>query len=187
MPTGKYIRTDKHRSILKGRVRLDMLGDKNPAKREDVRAKLRANCGGKPLSAAHRLKLRNAKLGTHCSEETKQKLRDKRVHQVFPQRDSSIEVLLQSALTTAGVSYTTHASLKGQPDIFILPNICVFADGCYWHHCPQCGYTNTDDTDSRVTAHLTNTGYTVLRFWEHDIIHNIDACITHIHDAIKPA
>lgn len=58
--------------------------------------------------------------------------------------------------------------------------IVVFVDGCFWHGCPDHGTrpaTNADYWDDKIarnierdvetTAYLQDSGWTVLRFWEH--------------------
>ena len=65
------------------------------------------------------------------------KLRQKRLHQIFPKKDTKIEIILQKELTKRDIPFVTHKALFGQPDIFIEPNICVFADGDYWHNYPE--------------------------------------------------
>lgn len=81
--------------------------------------------------------------------------------------------------------------VTGNPDfLFYKSSVIVFVDGCFWHACPICRKlpkTNIDfweakfdrnrAKDSRITQELENKGYTVLRFWEHDIKGNINGCI----------
>lgn len=121
--------------------------------------------------------------GKHWTEEAKVKRRISRLGQVFPSRDSSIEVKLQYWLSSIHIKYETHKTIDGQPDIFLEPNICVFADGNFFHGNPlyfkpfdilSNGMTAMEiwDKDNRVTTRLQSQGYTVLRFWEHDIINN---------------
>ncbi len=60
-------------------------------------------------------------------------------------------------------------------------HLVVFLDGCFWHGCPAHGTTpksNTDwwsakieknrERDLRATSLLSDAGWTVLRFWEHE-------------------
>lgn len=102
-------------------------------------------------------------------------LREKRLHQVFPTKDTSIETKLQKQLESAGIFYRRHEPIIGQPDIY-LPDgkVCIFADGCYWHGCHECfGYPNPKLSqwyrDFRVKNDLELEGYKVIRIWEHDI------------------
>jgi len=120
--------------------------------------------------------------GKHHKEETKQKLREMRQQLVIPTKDTSIELKLQAILTELNILFEKHKSILGQPDVFIEPNICVFADGCFWHNCNKC-FDETKFTDEQkakiiydesITQKLRNQGYIVLRFWEHDINNNIE-------------
>ena len=63
----------------------------------------------------------------------------------------------------------------GQPDVFIEPNLCIFADGIYWH-------TKAKDRkrDKYVNNELINQGYIVLRFLEGRIRRNIDKVLSTI-------
>jgi G:T-mismatch repair DNA endonuclease (very short patch repair protein) len=126
---------------------------------------------------------------SHKREETRRKLSESmkrqwqnpkhkrymsevRLKEVFPRKDTSIEVALQNGLRKRGIVFETHKPIYGQPDIFIEPNICVFADGDYWHSRPK-----ARERDARVNRVLTEQGYKVLRFWEHEINSNLDRCL----------
>ena len=54
-------------------------------------------------------------------ESTRLLLREKRLHQVFPVKDTKIEIKTQEYLTEKGVLFQTHLPIIGQPDIFIKP------------------------------------------------------------------
>jgi len=113
-------------------------------------------------------------------------LSELRLHTIFPKKDTSIEILLQEELRRHKISYEKHISLPGQPDIFIEPNICIFADGCYWHGCPQCGYVELrPNKDRTITSKLETMGYKVLRFWEHTIKTSPTHCVQQIITSIS--
>lgn len=70
--------------------------------------------------------------------------------------------------------------IVGKPDIFIEPNICIFADGDYWH--------NTEKSKIRdifVNQELNKQNYKVLRFWEHEINKEPQKCLEKILETIK--
>jgi DNA mismatch endonuclease (patch repair protein) len=59
--------------------------------------------------------------------------------------------------------------------------VAVYVDGCFWHFCPKHGtipasnasfwnekLTGNHERDKRVTRELSEQGWLVLRFWEHD-------------------
>lgn len=95
-----------------------------------------------------------------------------------------IELSLQRQLTAEGVDFYTQVPLLGLPDIFIAPNICIFADGCYYHACKKCGmgskFPGKAKKDNFNTRKLEEFGFVVFRFWEHDIKANPARCIKKI-------
>ena len=65
--------------------------------------------------------------------------------------------------------------------VFRSRRIAVFIDGCFWHGCPQHGRTPRSnqpywaaklarnvERDERNNALLKLSGWTVLRYWEHE-------------------
>lgn len=89
-----------------------------------------------------------------------------------PYRDTKIERKLQRLLTKAGLKYETHYHIGwlSKPDI-AFPNlkIAVYADGCYFHDCPACGFGNGRPQDQRIDRTLASQGWLVLRYWGHEI------------------
>ncbi len=60
--------------------------------------------------------------------------------------------------------------------------VAVFLDGCFWHGCPEHATSPKSNVawwrekldkntarDAETTAHLTELGWTVLRFWEQEV------------------
>jgi G:T-mismatch repair DNA endonuclease (very short patch repair protein) len=124
----------------------------------------------------------NKKLNFYCSKECNATGRVNNVlkHPYFrigKFKDTSIELKLQKILTEHGIKFEKHVSMEGHPDIFIKPNICIFADGDYFHNLP-----GRKERDAAVTATLTDKGYRVLRFCEHDINSNINSCFNTIQE-----
>jgi DNA mismatch endonuclease (patch repair protein) len=103
------------------------------------------------------------------TEATKIKIRAKRLLQTFPNKFTSIEVKLQNLLKENNIEFSTHYPILGHPDIFIKPNIAIFADGCYWHKCPECGFGEGKERDEMVTRELQSQGFVVIRLWQHEI------------------
>lgn len=65
--------------------------------------------------------------------------------------------------------------------VFTRAKVAVFIDGCFWHACPQHGskpkansewwrdkLATNQRRDRDTDARLTEAGWTVLRFWEHE-------------------
>ena len=117
-------------------------------------------------------------------------------------KNTGIEKILRKALTEKGVRYRLYSSeVFGHPDL-CLPRlkIAIFCDSEFWH-----GYhfeeneakikTNRDywipkikaniARDKIVNATLTGEGYTVLRYWGHEIETNLDAVVSSILETIK--
>ena len=135
------------------------------------------------------------------SESTLEKIRKARLKQVFPKTDTKIEKILQKGLRKKGIEFEKHKPIVGQPDIFIEQNICIFADGDYWHGNPTMFNPNDEITssggrkkvreiwtkDEKINQSLELRGYNVLRFWEHEIKENPEKCIQKIIKIIKEA
>ena len=154
----------------------------------------------------------NPRLGVKASPELRKKLsevhstpeliafqREKRQHQIFPVKDSKIEKILQKGLRKKGIKFEKHKPILGQPDVFIEPNVCIFADGDFWH---GWDYLHGKDFsqrkefnneyfdkkilyDKEITQNLKKNGYKVLRFWEHEIMKNPEECLQKIIKTIK--
>lgn len=112
-------------------------------------------------------------------------------------KNSKPEMLFRKALWAKDVRYRVdNKRLPGRPDISIEKyKLAIFIDGEYWH-----GYnweirkpkikTNRDfwipkierniQRDRQVNKELSDLGYTVFRFWEHEIKENLDRCINDV-------
>ena len=101
--------------------------------------------------------------------------------------DTRPELHLRSLLHRAGARFRKDHridadGLRVRADIvFPRRRLAVFVDGCFWHRCPSHGTDprrNGDfwkhkldknvERDRRVDAALAGSGWTVLRFWEHE-------------------
>ena len=157
-----------------------------------TKEKIRIANLGKKYSDETKLKHRLSQVGRKYSESTREKHRQFRIHQIIP-KETSIEKILQSELIKNGILFEKHKSIVGRPDVFINPNICIFVDGCYWHSCRQCYDYNKFDSrqwqqishDASVTKHLLDSGYKVLRFWEHDIKNNMFCIINKVKEVLE--
>ena len=131
---------------------------------------------GHDVSDDTRNKIRNAISGIKRSEETKKKIGKAQIHRKPTHTNTSIEIKLQNFLKEQNIEFETQYPILGTPDIFIKPNIAIFADGCYWHKCSECGFEESirkeREKDQRITRELQSQGYTVIRIWEHDINKN---------------
>jgi len=109
-------------------------------------------------------------------------------------KDTQPEILFRKALWASGIRYRINVSkLPGKPDIVIEKRkIVIFIDGEFWH-----GYkweekkpkikSNRDywitkiekniHRDIENTEKLKALGYSVFRFWEHEIKKDLSTCI----------
>jgi very-short-patch-repair endonuclease len=108
--------------------------------------------------------------GFKHTKEAIEKIKAARLRQVFPLKDSSIEVKLQNYLKELNIKFESHKLIKNikhpyNCDIFI-PNInlVIECDGNYWHN-----YPFGNKIDIIRTEELQDKGYNVLRLWEHEI------------------
>ncbi len=107
------------------------------------------------------------------------------------------EIKLRKALWAVGIRYRLNVTkLPGKPDIVIQKyKLIIFIDGEFWH-----GHkweekkarikANKDywikkiernmQRDIQNTQNLQELGYTVIRFWEHEIKKDITGCISRI-------
>lgn len=76
-----------------------------------------------------------------------------------------------------------HAAVFGNPDfVFAKARLTVFIDGCFWHGCPvhtslpashrefwKAKLERNKTRDRFVNKTLRNTGWRVLRIWQHEL------------------
>ena len=81
-------------------------------------------------------------------------------------KETGIELKIQELLHGMGIEYTTQKPILGVTvvDVFIDPNVAIFADGTYWHKGAMKEYK-----DSEKTKKLQKSGYVVLRLSEKEI------------------
>jgi len=132
--------------------------------------------------------------GKKHSPESIAKMRIYRLTQVIPAKDTKLELKLQELLKANNIPFIKHKAILGQPDVFIDPNICVFADGDYWHgwlYLQGKDFSNQPKfnneyfekkikRDQSITTRLEAKGYKVLRLWEHEIIKEPKKCLDRI-------
>lgn len=139
---------------------------------------------GVPWTEESKLKMSKTNKGHFVSEETKEKIRQRRIEKptrVF--KDTSIEIKIENELKKRGIYYQKQVPLCKVARVdFYLPEyrIVIQADGCYWHNCPIHGrgeIKNCSEKDKRQDSVLTFNGFNVYRFWEHEINESVESCI----------
>jgi very-short-patch-repair endonuclease len=113
------------------------------------------------------------------SEETKRKMREKRIENpssIF--KDTKIELKIEAELIKRNINYQKQVPLcKVAVVDFYLPEyrIVIQADGDYWHNLKK-----HKERDKKQDAVLTFNGFNVYRFWEHEINKSVEECINKI-------
>lgn len=98
--------------------------------------------------------------------------------------DTAPELALRKLLWNRGLRYRLRVRVEGtRPDLtFAKQRVAVFIDGCFWHGCPlHYVKPRSRETfwatklrlnvlrDRAQTIALEASGWTILRFWEHQI------------------
>jgi DNA mismatch endonuclease (patch repair protein) len=118
-----------------------------------------------------------------------------------PRRDTGPELALRRILHAAGYRYRVNYPVPGLPrrtiDIaFTRRKVAVFVDGCFWHGCPTHGQVPASNRawwtdkleknrtrDESTAVHLSESGWNVLRIWEHTpITEAFDAVTEALHN-----
>lgn len=98
-------------------------------------------------------------------------------------RDTRPELALRRHCWAIGLRYRLGSRVTGKPDfVFLREKIAVFVDGCFWHGCAshykppttrstfwKAKLEANKQRDAIVNRTLTESGWLVLRFWEHDL------------------
>ncbi len=103
-----------------------------------------------------------------------------------PGRDNGLEKEVRSALHRRGIRFRLHYPVPSRPrrtiDIALpVRRLAIFVDGCFWHGCPVHGtwpkrnsqfwrqkIETNRQRDRSTDILLTNSGWLVVRVWEHD-------------------
>lgn len=120
--------------------------------------------------------------------------------------DTKPEVALRSELHRRGLRFRKDLLIRAggvrvRPDVvFTRRRVAVFVDGCFWHGCPLHGSipkTNLDywepklaanvRRDRRVDEALRDSGWSVLRVWEHEAIGDVADRVAALARAVGPA
>lgn len=143
-------------------------------------------------------KIKEARAGQIVSEETKLKIKEgvnqpeiikkikaSRLKQIFPLKDSSIEIKVQELLTKLGIAFKKHIILTKdypyQVDIFIpSKNLVIECDGDYWHGNKFEDFRELTKKQKEVriydylrSAELEYNGFKVIRLQE-NLINNLN-------------
>ena len=160
------------------------------AKKRKKNAKINPNYGMKNkhhnIKTKEKISISKIEQYKKCPE-TIQKIKEARKLQIFPKKDTLIEVKIQSFLSLLHIEFITHKYMSEithsyQCDILIPKQrlieqkTIIEVDGCYWHGCKVCAkrdLTNNQRSkkykDNIRTKELKEKGYRVIRLWGHQI------------------
>jgi DNA mismatch endonuclease (patch repair protein) len=114
-------------------------------------------------------------------------------------KNTRLEVDFRKKLWGRGFRYRVGYKLLGKPDlVFIGPKVAVFIDGCFWHGCPVHGQqpktnvafwcaklSKNKKRDELVNDELSQRGWRVVRFWEHEVKRDFDQCVARLKNEIE--
>jgi len=123
---------------------------------------------------------------SHCMSKVKNK-------------NTTLEVKFRKILWSRGLRYRLGRKILGKPDlVFVSAKVAVFIDGCFWHACPIHGQKPKTNTgfwseklaknilrDQTVNIGLADLGWTVIRFWEHQLKDDVELCINELVRTLK--
>ena len=119
-------------------------------------------------------------------------------------RDTAPEVAVRKLLHAAGYRYRLNERVPNMSrrtiDIaFTRAKVAVFMDGCFWHGCPDHATHPKSNAewwrqkldrnmarDIETTEHLVAAGWTVLRFWEHEVPTRVADLVAEAVDRKRP-
>lgn len=157
-------------------------GKKNPYSKEAIEKMVKNHTGMLGKHHSELTKRKKSEFHKRISQSSKFKEfhRELRLHQIFPVKDTSIELKMQDELSEREIGYYKHYPIIGQPDIaFPDRKIAIFADGTYWHKTER-GLKR----DAEVNEALRNQGWLVLRYSDIEINSNVEGVVDEIEGVI---
>jgi len=114
-------------------------------------------------------------------------------------KGTKIEIVFESKLKENHIRYVSHPKMEGNPDFVVKgAKVAVFVDGEFWHgrqwlkngQVPPKGYWQQKilanvKRDRRTNRKLRKNGWSVVRFWERDVLKSMDSCISRLEKKIK--
>ena len=145
-----------------------LTGDLNPSSRPEVKQKISEAKMGKP-----------SKMPDGWLENVR--AAHKRI--IMSKADTDIERIMRAALESAHIPFEKQKTIAVYVVDFAIEynnrTIVVECDGLYWHRLP-----GKPEKDARKDMVLSDLGWTVLRFTDHNIKKEIDYCLRVIHSAL---
>lgn len=154
----------------------DRTGERNPCWRGGHKTKRNCLYCGNEFEAYNRDIKRG--FGKFCSHQCRAIF----VKKHMPNKETSIEKILEKLLIDIGIDYAKQFPIKNIAIVdFYLPehNLIIEADGDYWHRLPD-----KIDRDTNRDFKLSFCGYNILRLTESELNNNIKKCRIKIFKAI---
>jgi DNA mismatch endonuclease (patch repair protein) len=111
--------------------------------------------------------------------------------------NTKIDLAMRDMLSDMGFKFKMYPKMYGNPDfVFSRKKIVIYCDGDFWHGFnydkkkkPSKKYWRNKiqgnmKRDLKITRKLRRDGWSVLRFWEHDIENNPEKCMARIYRKI---
>jgi DNA mismatch endonuclease (patch repair protein) len=134
--------------------------------------------------------------------KNKKKLTRSEIMSRVRSKNTKPELILRKSLYKLGMRYRVNAKdIVGKPDIYIRKyRLAIFVDSDFWHgrlylQGKRIPKTNQDywipklekniQRDKYVTKVLKSDGWHVLRYWESDIIKNVNSIAKEIYNKYK--
>lgn len=91
--------------------------------------------------------------------------------------DTTIEIAMENEFKRRNIPYVKQYAVNMFAADFYLPdyNLIIECDGDYWH-----SLDHQITKDKRKNSHYQTLGYSVYRYWEHEIKEDVSACVDDI-------
>jgi len=114
--------------------------------------------------------------------------------------NTGLEEGFRKSLWRAGLRYRKNVKeMIGKPDIyFAKKKLVVFLDSCFWHGCKaHCRRPSSNidywtkkierniKRDEEVTKYYKDSGFKIIRIWEHELKDNFDKMVKNIVSEVK--
>jgi DNA mismatch endonuclease (patch repair protein) len=112
-------------------------------------------------------------------------------------KDTVPEITLRKALWATGYRFRVQYGKEKIDIAFPSKKLAIFVDGCFWHSCPihfhevktnreywQPKLKKNKQRDELKNKRLQEQGWTVLRFWEHELT-DIDKVVNKIQKTLR--
>lgn len=184
--SGEIVQWNKGKKYTEEQLSAIQESAKNPERRKKISESLT----GKKKSAEHvaKIKADRQKYWGNIENRTAQRIRRVAyMTTVLRKKKTKLEKEFESMLQALNVDYIYQYVVNGYNYDFYIPskNILIEVDGDWWHCNPNLGFEpiyesqrHTIEHDKVKTTVAFDNGYTLIRFWEHDVVNKRFECIS---------